>query len=234
MVFAVIRRKGRIDPRSAVLLAVGLLAGVVLGAEPLVAERIKDLKTITIATPATPPEWALWQRHLLERLFPAAMEFVEKYTRPDGALVWRDRWPGMDGSDDGYESFYNFPLYYALGGPEEIHRLSRKLWEGVTRQFTRYGQVHKEFDAYYDWMHHGESYTNFYFFGLADPTVPKDRPGAAVRGSVSQRRPRGAQLRPGAQADPLTDQRQPRAPVRQHGRGLGDAPAGPGQLPPAL
>jgi len=81
----------------------------------------------------------------------------------------------MDGSDDGYESFYNFPLYYALGGPEEIHRLSRELWDGVTRQFTEYGQIYNEFDAYYDWMHHGESYTYFYFFGLADPTVQKTR-----------------------------------------------------------
>jgi hypothetical protein len=81
----------------------------------------------------------------------------------------------MDGSDDGYESFYNFPLYYVLGGPAEMHALSRKLWDAVTRQFTKYGQVYKEFDAYYDWMHHGESYTYFYFFGLADPTVRKDR-----------------------------------------------------------
>jgi hypothetical protein len=35
--------------------------------------------------------------------------------------------------------------------------------------------VYNEFDAYYDWMHHGESYTYFYFFGLADPSVKKDR-----------------------------------------------------------
>ena len=140
-----------------------------------VAKEIKDLKTITLVTPSTPPEWALWQRHLMTKLHPAAMEFVSKYTRPDGTLIWRDEWPGMDGSDDGYESFYNFPLYYVLGGPEEIHSLSRKLWDAVTKQFTAYGQVHNEFDAYYDWMHHGESYTYFYFFGLADPTISKDR-----------------------------------------------------------
>ena len=143
--------------------------------EPPTPVQIEGLKTIEIARPTTPPEWALWQRHLLEQLHPAAVEFVRKYTRPDGTLIWRERWPGMDGSDDGYESFYNFPLYYALGGPEEINGLSRKLWDAVTRQFTEYGQVHKEFDAYYDWMHHGESYTYFYFFGLADPTVQKTR-----------------------------------------------------------
>ncbi len=132
--------------------------------------EVEGLETVAITTTDAPPEWALLERHLLEKLHPAAMEFVTKYTRPDGTLIWRDEWPGMDGSDDGYESFYNFPLYYVLGGPEEIHRLSRKLWDAVTRQFTRYGQVHNEFDGYYDWMHHGESYTYFYFFGLADPT----------------------------------------------------------------
>jgi hypothetical protein len=133
------------------------------------------LPTIEIAEVGPPPEWALWERQLLDGLYPAAVEFVRKYTRDDGTLIWRDRWPGMDGSDDGYESFYNFPLYYALGGPEEVNPLSRRLWEAVTRQFTRYGQIHNEFDAYYDWMHHGEAYTNFYFFGLADPHDAKFR-----------------------------------------------------------
>jgi len=137
--------------------------------------EIQGLITVEIAEAAPPPEWALWERLLLERLHPAALEYVGKYTREDGTLLWRGAWPGMDGSDDGYESFYNFPLYYALGGPEEIHRLSRRLWDAVTGQFTRYGQIHKEFDGYYDWMHHGESYTYFYFFGLADPAMKRDR-----------------------------------------------------------
>ncbi len=138
-------------------------------------EGIERLVSVDLTGTAPPPEWALWERYLLEKLEPAALEFVDRYTRPDGTLIWRDRWPGMDGSDDGYESFFNFPLYYALGGPEEIHTLSRKLWDGVTRQFTRYGQIHNEFDGYYDWMHHGESYVYIYFFGLADPTIRKDR-----------------------------------------------------------
>jgi len=148
-------------------------------AAPFAKSDGRALATVVIADPAPAPEWALLERQLLEKLHPAALEFVHKYTRDDGTLIWRDQWPGMDGSDDGYESFYNFPLYYALGGPEEIHALSRKLWDAVTRQFTRYGLVHREFDAYYDWMHHGESYTYFYFFGLADPTVPKYRERAA-------------------------------------------------------
>jgi hypothetical protein len=152
---------------------IGCLSARGWAAEPLPA--IPGLTTIEIPDAAPPPEWALWERYLFDRLYPAALEFVRRYTRDDGTLIWRDRWPGMDGSDDGYESFYNFPLYYALGGPEEMHALSRRLWDAVTRQFTGYGQVHNEFDGYYDWMHHGEGYTYFYFFGLADPTVRKDR-----------------------------------------------------------
>ncbi len=137
--------------------------------------QITNLKSFPYESPGSPPEWALMQRQLMQALYPAAMEFVEKYTREDGTIIWRDEWPGMDGSDDGYESFYNFPLYYALGGPKEIDDLARHLWEGVTRQFTEYGQIVDEFDAGYDWMHHGEAYTKFYFFGLSDPTDKKMR-----------------------------------------------------------
>src|ERR1051325_9563558 len=81
-----------------------------------------------------PPAWALQQRHLIACMNDAAVAFVKRYTRADGTLVWRDEWPGMDGSDDGYESFHNFPLFYALGGSEEVHRLARVEWDAVTRQ----------------------------------------------------------------------------------------------------
>jgi len=122
-----------------------------------------------------PPAWARLQREAITRMNEAAVTFVERYTDPDGTLIWRDEWPGMDGSDDGYESFGTFPLFYALGGSSQVHALSRKQWDAVTRQFTQYGQVHREFDAYYDWMHHGESNQYLYYFGLADPGVRIDR-----------------------------------------------------------
>jgi len=115
------------------------------------------------------------QRKLFDTIAPAAEAYVERYTRPDGTLIWRDEWPGMDGSDDAYESFTSFPLFYALGGSERVHALGRSQWNAVTRQFTAYGQVHNEFDAYYDWMHHGESSLYIYYFGLADPYVAVDR-----------------------------------------------------------
>ena len=131
--------------------------------------------TIAGATFAPPPAWAIYQRQLIDAMNEAAPAFQERYTRPDGSFIWRQVWPGMDGSDDGYESYHNWPLLYALGGGAELHRRSRFLWDAVTRQFTDYGQVWREFDAYYDWMHHGESSIYFYYFGLADPSVQVDR-----------------------------------------------------------
>ncbi|MDQ2731886.1 MAG: hypothetical protein M3Y56_09525 [Armatimonadota bacterium] len=122
--------------------------------------------------PVAPPEWAFWERFLLDTMSRAAVEFTSRYTRPDGTLVWREEWPGMDGSDDGYESFFNFPLLAALGGAPELDTLARFEWEAVTRQFTAYGQIEREFDGYYDWMHHGESGHLFYFFGLSNPDDP--------------------------------------------------------------
>lgn len=145
-------------------IGLALLLSIVSPAQDPVRVKIETVK------PA--PEWALWQRHLLKEYWPAAQEFGKRYTKPDGTLIWKDKWPGMDGSDDGYESWYNFPLYYALGGDARMDVWSRNLWNKVTALFTKYGTVTREFDTYYDWMHHGESYVNFYFFGLANPYDP--------------------------------------------------------------
>jgi hypothetical protein len=135
----------------------------------------KTIPSITADTIAPIPRWALLQRQIFATLDKAAIEFADRYTRPDGTLIWRDRWPGMDGSDDPYEGFMNMPLFYALGGSREVYDRSRVIWDGITWQWTEYGQIHREFDAYYDWMHHGESNLFFYFFGLADPAVLKDQ-----------------------------------------------------------
>ncbi len=128
------------------------------------------------ATNAAPlPDWALRERQLIDVMNQAAPDYQKHYTRADGSFIWRDEWPGMDGSDDGYESYHNWPLFYTLGGSADIHERSRFLWNAVTRQFTEYGQVYNEYDAYYDWMHHGESSIFLYYFGLADPDRAIDR-----------------------------------------------------------
>ncbi len=123
----------------------------------------------------TPPQWAIQQQLLFQTLNQAAQEFIERYTHADGTLIWRSDWPGMDGSDDPYEGFMNLALLYVLGGSAELHEQSRKIWDGITWQWTEYGQIHREFDRYYDWMHHGEGYLYLYFLGLAGPATPKDR-----------------------------------------------------------
>jgi hypothetical protein len=133
------------------------------------------IATIAATKSATPPAWALLQRQLFDLLDAAAIEFAARYARPDGTLIWRDEWPGMDGSDDPYEGFMNYPLLYALGGSRAVLDRARVIWEGITWQWTEYGQIHDEFDAYYDWMHHGEGYLFQYFLGLADPTSLKER-----------------------------------------------------------
>ncbi|MBN1582720.1 MAG: hypothetical protein JXA89_18560 [Anaerolineae bacterium] len=138
-------------------------------------ENLNAVPTLYVSGRKTPPRWAVMQRELIGVMNRAAIDFVERYTRPDGTLIWREMWPGMDGSDDGYESFVSFPLFYILGGGEHVHELARREWNAITWQFTQYGQVYREFDAYYDWMHHGESYTYLHYLGMANPDHMIDR-----------------------------------------------------------
>ena len=122
-----------------------------------------------------PPRWAVRELELMERIEAAAPEFVARYTRDDGSLIWRDVWPGMDGSDDPYEAFQYLALFYAIGGSETIYRLARQMWDAITWQWTQYGQLDREFPRHYDWMHHGEANLFHYFFGLTKPDSMVDR-----------------------------------------------------------
>jgi len=121
------------------------------------------------------PEWARLERDLIKIIDDASLEFAKRYTNPDGTLIWRDFWPGMDGSDDPYEGFMNFTLHYIMGGSAKLDEEHRKIWDAITWQWTQYGQIEDEFDGGYDWMHHGEALLGFYWFGLANPNVLKDR-----------------------------------------------------------
>lgn len=140
-----------------------------------VSQQKENIASITATHRIAPPGWALQEQLLFDTLNKAAKEFVARYTRPDGTLIWFDHWPGMDGSDDPYEGFMNLALLYVLGGSDELYEISRRIFDGITWQWTEYGQIHRDFDAYYDWMHHGEGYLFFYFLGLAGPATLKDR-----------------------------------------------------------
>ena len=118
---------------------------------------------------SSPPRWAVLERQLMENTERAIDFYLDKYVRADGTLKWREFWPGMDGSDDAYESFQNFPLFYALGASEKLLKISHAQWDTVTWQWTEYGQLSREFFSYYDWMHHGEGSLFLYYMGFADP-----------------------------------------------------------------
>jgi hypothetical protein len=126
---------------------------------------------------ATPPAWAVLERALLAALDEAVYPFLAKYTREDGSLIWRDATPETygtrDGADDFYESFFNWPLLYLLGGGGHLLALAERQWDAVTRQLTAYGLLHKEYERGYDQFHQSEGYISFYLLCLADPTNPR-------------------------------------------------------------
>ena len=141
------------------LLAMALAQGASPGASG--DEPVPEIPVIRADVPRTAPPWALLERHLIETLDRAGMEFVKAYTLPDGSLRWKERYEGgMNSSDDAYEAFRGFSLHHALGGSRELDTLHRTVWEGITQQFARYGQIYREFDSNWDWMHHGEGYVS--------------------------------------------------------------------------
>lgn len=127
--------------------------------------------TVTATVPCwNPPAWAMLERRLFELMDQAIDPFLDRYARPDGSLIWREGGTGSrDGADDFYEASYNWPLLYLLGGDSRLLAEGQRLWDGITRQLTAAGHVHKEYERGYDQFHQGESYIYFYFLCLADP-----------------------------------------------------------------
>ncbi len=131
--------------------------------------------TLEVRNRTNPPYWAVRQRELIALMDRAAWPFVHHSTRPDGTLIQRTAWTSMDGTDNGYEAFLSFPLFYILGGGEHIHELARKEWDAITWQYENYGTVEREFVTGFDWFHHSESYTYIYYLAMADPHHYVDR-----------------------------------------------------------
>ena len=130
------------------------------------------MQTIKATIPSfPPPTWAILQRKLIDIMNEAVDPFLARYVRADGELIWREGGTNSrDGADDFYESAYNWPLFYLLGGGNHLLEHGQRIWDGITRQLTRAGMVHKEYELGYDQFHQGESYIYFYFLCLADPT----------------------------------------------------------------
>ncbi|MFB6219280.1 MAG: hypothetical protein ABEH77_08950 [Halobacteriaceae archaeon] len=135
------------------------------------------MQTLETGTPfGEPPAWATAQRALLDEMA-AAIDPVMEYVREDGSLLWppEEDHVGVDALDDAYESFYNWPLVYLLGGDRRFYEVARAEFDAITEQFAGYDtpfghpMVVDEYEQGYDWFHQGEGYLLFYLLGMADP-----------------------------------------------------------------
>jgi hypothetical protein len=125
----------------------------------------------------TPPMWAVLQRQLFDAIEDAAPLVLEKYTKPDGTLLWppQSDFQSIDALDDCYESFHNWPLFYLLGGSEQFLTDAQREFDLITAAMTYYGTGHgypmvvKEYQPGYDWFHQGEGNYLFYMLCMADP-----------------------------------------------------------------
>jgi hypothetical protein len=116
-----------------------------------------------------PPGWALAERELLDLLDSAWRRFAGEFTGPDGRLKYRHALTSRDGVDDFYETFFNWPQLYLLGGADDLLAESARHWAGVTAQLTELGMLSGEYERGYDWFHQGESMLLLYFLTMADP-----------------------------------------------------------------
>ena len=115
----------------------------------------------------SPPAWAVLERHLFSLLDQSVHPYLEKYTRPDGSLIWDHA--SAHSEDDFYEAYYNWPLLHLMGGGGHLLERADLGWDGVTRQLTGHGLVHREYARRDDQFHQGESDIFFYLLCLADP-----------------------------------------------------------------
>jgi hypothetical protein len=121
------------------------------------------------AAAGAPPAWALMQRRLFDLLDYGWRRFAGKYCRPDGSLRFRREFGGRDGADDFYETFFNWPVLYELGGADDLLAAAKHHWEGVTGQLAEWGFLIDEYERGYDWFHQGEAQLFFYSLCAADP-----------------------------------------------------------------
>jgi hypothetical protein len=125
---------------------------------------------ITASVPLLePPGWAVAERELFDLLDRAWRRFARDFTGPDGRLDYRHTLTTRDGVDDFYETFFNWPQLYLLGGADDLLAESARHWEGVTAQLTELGMLSGEYERGYDWFHQGESLLLLYFLTMADP-----------------------------------------------------------------
>ncbi|WP_454759518.1 hypothetical protein [Caulobacter segnis] len=161
------------SPRRLSLAALALLASAAVArAEP----------TLAVDKPMPAPAWALVERALLQANAEGVEAFTRKFVDGRGYLKGPEHWGITDGPDDSVEPIRNWPLAYALGGPDTILKSWQTVWEGHLDQYSRAkvpevasardGIYQREFTPSFDWEHIGEGLSGFYFYGLAQPDDP--------------------------------------------------------------
>lgn len=133
----------------------------------------------TIATPMSPPEWALLQRQLLKANEEACAAFFARYFDERGWLQAVARWGANDGPDDAIENVNDWPTLHALGADDSVLAMAKKAFEGNVAQYTaartqevpfaREGMYFREFPVMTDWQHLSEGLSVFNLLGLSDP-----------------------------------------------------------------
>jgi hypothetical protein len=151
-----------------------LLLSSLAYAEPIL---IPDMVNVKASLRQTPPDWAVMERKLIDVMEnEAAPLFIEKFTRPDGQTY------GGGPYDDVYEMFYNWSLFYAMGGDEKIFQWALKEYNAITDQCTTYyqdkrdyyHQLYKEFPENDDFFHIGEGMMLFYDLPIGNPAIPQN------------------------------------------------------------
>ena len=134
------------------------------------------LPVVTASVPLLePPGWALAERELFDLLDYAWRRFAADFTGPDGRLNYRRQISSRDGADDFYETFFNWPQLYLLGGAYDLLPQAERHWEGVTAQLTELGLLADEYERGYDWFHQSESLVLLYFLCMAAPDRWRER-----------------------------------------------------------
>lgn len=132
--------------------------------------------TIVASVPLTkPPAWAVAERALFALLDDSWRLFETGFCDTDGSLRYTGKLSSRDGGDDFYESFFNWPEYYLLGGDSGILPASQKHWRALTDQLTSLGIVKDDFEIGYDWFHQGEAMLFMYFLSAAAPAEWRER-----------------------------------------------------------
>lgn len=138
------------------------------------------MELVTFEAPersSDPPTWATLERELFDRIDDAVESIIERYVEEDGSVMWPpfDDYVGMDAVDDVYEGFWNWPLFYALGGDRSVFKYAFEEFEAITQQFAGvptglgHPQIVDEYQQGHDWFHQSEGYLLFYHLCLAAP-----------------------------------------------------------------